>query len=343
MGLSVAFPKAPDEYSKRAGGRRYMTDSIACPVCGSPQTEDWGPAVHRQPTIVAGIPVDLSDLPMRHRRCPVCEYRFVYPRIPTERLLACYAKSVDKWGTGEEVTEGRAYSTKKALLEKYALAKSALDFGCYDGGFLAYLGPEWHKAGIEPSRSAAEKARARGVEIIGSTLSETDVAEHAERFGAIIIFDVMEHIPDPVGDLARLREMLMPGGLVLIETGDTDTPDYRRFGTRHPYCGIPEHIGFFNRKSIEIAGKRAGLTLAHYENSRHYNYSNYRLYPWWVRAYETIRFMRSIKIPMSRRMRQIADGPVPRAVYPFDHFLAVLRRDPCPQPMAAGAAQQTQC
>ena len=303
-----------------------MSDSVACPVCGSTQSEDWGSPVHWRPTVVAGVPIDLSDLPMRHRRCQVCDYQFVYPRIPTERLLDCYSKSENHWGTGDNVAEGRAYARKKELIDQYAPAKSALDFGCYDGGFLLYLGPEWRKAGIEPSTAAANVARSRGIEIIAPTIDQTDVSQYAGQFGAIIIFDVMEHIPDPVADLSRLAEMLMPGGIVLIETGDTDAPDHKRFGKRHPYCGITEHIGFFNRKSIELAGKCAGLSLAHFEESMHYRYGNAKLFPWYVRAYFVIRFLRLMRLPLPRRLRDIADGPVPRGMHPSDHFLAVLRR-----------------
>jgi SAM-dependent methyltransferase len=317
-----------------------MSDSVACPVCQSTQTEDMGPPIHRRPTVVAGIPIDLADLPLRHRHCSVCGYWFVWPRIPFERLLACYSQSVNEWGTGTEVAQRRNYDHKKALLEQYAPAKSALDFGCYDGGFLDLLGPEWRKAGIEPSASAAAKAKERGVEIIGSSLETTDLSPYAGQFGAVVIFDVMEHIPDPVGDLRRLREVLMPGGVMLIETGDTGSPDYGRFGKYHPYCGIAEHIGFFNRKSIDFAARRADLTLEHFEPSLHFNYyPGDRYFSWYIRGYQMLRFLRKLHLPMSQRFRDIAEGPVPRGTGVMDHFLAVLRREPDSEPLSKAAAQ----
>jgi SAM-dependent methyltransferase len=302
--------------------------TVACPVCRSAQTEDLGAPAHRIPRLVAGVPIKVSDLHLRHRRCPACEYQFVWPRIPQERLIECYRRSADHWGTGHDVIGPRFYAHKKDVFERFAPEKSALDFGCYDGGFLDYLGPAWRKAGIEPSQQAAEAARQRAVDVIAPTLDALDVPFHAGKFGGIIIFDVMEHLPDPVSDLARLRELLMPGGIILIETGDTDSIDWKRFGKRHPYAGNVEHIGFFNRKSIEAAGRRAGLSLAHFEHSIHTAYGTYvgvhRLYLW---AYRAIRTLDALHFPLPQRTKNIAAGPVPRGINPQDHFLAVLRRD----------------
>jgi len=300
---------------------------VPCPVCGSADTIDCGPPVYRKPTEVAGVPIDLSDLNLRHRRCQVCEYRFVFPP-PLERLMDCYRRSARQWGTGAHVVEKRFYARKKALLEKYAPAKSALDFGCYEGGFLLYLGAEWRKAGIEPSSDAANVARAAGVEIIGPTLDTIDSTTYAGQFGAVIILDVMEHIPDPVGDLSKLREFLMPGGIVLIETGDAGSRDFVRFGHRHPYCGIAEHIGFFSRKSLQAAAGRAGFTLESFEPSMQWDYTDgaWR-FPWYVRAYRLLRLLHAMHVPMTNRIRDLAEGPYPRAPNLYDHFLAVLRRE----------------
>jgi SAM-dependent methyltransferase len=305
-----------------------MTCAVQCPVCGAPETIDLGPPAHRRPLKVAGVPIDVSDLNLRHRRCPTCEYQFVFPRIPQQRLIDCYARSADHWGTGADVAGPRSYAHKKELLERFAPQHSALDFGCYDGGFLDFLGPGWSKAGIEPSSHAAQVARSRGVEIIGTTLDSIDVDKHASKFGAIIIFDVMEHLPDPVADLKKLRELLAPGGIIFIETGNTDAREWQRFGTRHPYAGIVEHIGFFNRKSIQTAGQLAGLSLAHFEASIHFDNHPNLIRNWtWIWLYRGICSWKAMGLPLTGRLGDIAAGPFPRVMDLKDHFLAILRRE----------------
>ena len=304
---------------------------VPCPVCGAPDTQDCGPPAYRLPTLVAGVPIELGDLPLRHRRCPVCTFRFIHPPIPESRLLDCYARAGStNWGTDQAVADQRFYSHKKELLERFAPSRSVLDFGCFDGGFLEFLGPSWSKAGIEPAKDAAKVAQQRGIEIIGATVDEVDISAHAQKFAAIVIFDVMEHLVDPVKDLARLRELLVPGGIMLIETGNSDAPEWQRFGKYHPYCGVVEHVAFFNRRSIEEAGRRAGMSLAHFETSKHWDYSWYGTRveaPAYLMLWRLIRGLEKLKLPLSRKLRDIAAGPVPRSADPEDHFLAILRRD----------------
>jgi len=305
-----------------------MTSGISCPVCGAEDTQDCGAPAYRIPPRVAGVAIELTDLALRHRRCPACDYRFIWPRIPQDRLIDCYQRSANHWGTGADVAGERSYAHKRDLLERFAPARIAMDFGCYDGGFLDYLGPDWQKSGIEPSDHAAKVAESRGVRIIAPTLDAPAIEQHAGHFAAIIIFDVMEHLPDPVGDLTKLRRILMPGGIMLIETGNTDSQDWQSWGVRHPYAGIVEHLGFFNQKSIETAGRRAGLALAHFEKSVHSDPGREAGRTWrHVWAYQAIRTAHSAHLPLPRRLRDIAAGPVPRALHFDDHFLAVLRRE----------------
>src|SRR5205085_9962946 len=104
------------------------------------------------------------------------------------------------WATDARVATSRRYDRKRELLLQFAPGRRVLDFGCYDGGFLDYLGPEFDRNGIEPSTSAAQRAAQRGVRIPGPTVDSVDTAA-IEPFDAILIFDVMEHLTDPVATL----------------------------------------------------------------------------------------------------------------------------------------------
>ena len=145
---------------------------------------------------------------------------------------------------------------------------------------------------------------------------------------AIVSFDVFEHLNDPVPTLRDLRQLLRPGGIILIETGDTDTPLWRRTETRYPYAAYVDHVGLFNRSSIGEAGRRAGMSLVHFQSSAHHvlqmrHHIGYRFYN---AAYAVLRGVDAMKIPLPGRLRAIARGPLPRSTA-GDHFLAVLRAD----------------
>jgi SAM-dependent methyltransferase len=302
-----------------------------CPVCASRDTIAVGPPVYRQPTRVAGEPIDLSDLNLTWRRCRGCGYRFIHPPIPNDRLLACYAAArAGHWGTNADIGALRFYPAKRRLIERFSPGTRILDFGCFDGGFLASLGDRYEEFGIEPSAAAAQVAEQRGVNVLGPTAAaaiETAVASGLAPMHAIVAFDVVEHLSDPVATLRDLRRLLAPGGIVLIETGDTDAPGFRRHGVRYTYAGLVEHVALFNRSSITAAADAAGFTLAHFERSWHHvitpaQHVQYRAHN---AAYHVLRALRALHVPLPSRLDRVARGPLPWGTR-ADHFLAVLRR-----------------
>lgn len=299
-----------------------------CRVCGSADCDLVGPPAYRRPTNVAGVPIDVSDLDLGHYRCRVCDYAFVHPPIPEDRLLDCYRRAAGgHWDTGSDVAAARSYARKRELLERHAAGRRVLDFGCYDGGFLAYLGAEWDRAGIEPAAEAAAVAASRGVTVLGPTIESVGPAS-VDPFHAVVVFDVMEHLNRPVETLAALGRLTAPGGVILVETGNSDSWPWRRQRQRYPYCGLVEHVGFFNRRSIAEAGRRAGFELAAFEESVHTRlgaavragYAAHNL------AYRLMRAAAGVGLPLGERGRDVVRGPFPRAVCPRDHFLAVLRK-----------------
>jgi len=301
---------------------------VRCRVCGSQDLRDLGPPRYRRPTRVAGVGIEISDLALRHYQCRGCRYQFVSPAVPLARLMACYERAAaTNWTTDPALAgEMRLYGRKRALLERYSPGRRVLDFGCFDGGFLAYLGPEWERKGIEPSSAAAEVARSRGVEVIAPTVEAVD-RRYAQTFDAVVVFDVMEHLVDPVATLVALRSLLRPGGIILMETGNTDAPEWRLTGTAYWYCGLVEHVGFFNKRSIREAGRRAGLELAHFERSRHMvGPVSYLLGGALATgAYYALRAAKALAVTLPPKLDNIASGIKPMMVDGKDHFLAVLR------------------
>jgi SAM-dependent methyltransferase len=298
-----------------------------CRVCGSTNTENLGRPAHHLPTKVAGVPINVTDLNMGFFRCRDCGYAFIDPPVPESRLLDCYAQSSGShWPTDEAVAYQRFYSLKRDLLHRFAPGRRVLDFGCYDGGFLDYLGPEFDRNGIEPSTAAADRARQRGVNVLAPTIDALPFAG-IEPFDAILIFDVMEHLIAPVETLNGLARLLKPGGIMLIETGNYDSPAFKKLGPRYVYAAIVEHVGFFNRSSIAKAAQLAGLSLTHFEESQHSMRpdANRAKFAAVNAAYSVLRAARALRIPLTTRLANIAAGPVPRSTCLRDHFLAVLQ------------------
>ena len=93
---------------------------------------------------------------------------------------------------------------------------SALEIGCFTGKNienLENLSKDW--SGIEFSREADELAQKALPDAHITTGRFPDVTIK-KKFDAIFLFDVLEHIKEPEKALQEIRQMLSPGGLLII-------------------------------------------------------------------------------------------------------------------------------
>jgi 2-polyprenyl-3-methyl-5-hydroxy-6-metoxy-1,4-benzoquinol methylase len=308
--------------------RMKAAAQTTCPVCGGEELDDLGPAAFQQPHQVAGVEIDLGDVNPHLFCCLNCTYWFFAPRIPADRLLACYSKSkADNWTTDFKMATRRNYSRKADLLLGHSAGKRILDYGCFDGGFLEFLGPSWLRYGIEPSAKAAAVAKSRGVLMIASPAEER-TEEKRDRFHAIVLLDVIEHVNEPVALLNQLRAMLLPGGIILLETGDTDSKLFQRHKRRYWYCKYVDHVGFMNRRSLSLAAKNSGLSLKHFERSTHTTWSQWchLKFDCLNLAFQSLVRMQNSGVGLPRKLDLIARGGLPRPCRKPDHFLAILER-----------------
>ncbi len=138
-----------------------------------------------------------------------------------------------------------------------------LDFGCGAGAFLKYLRERGHLAGrpLELTGhdvgSYAELLRTQdGFRILDL---ETLAAEPGASFDVVSMIEVIEHLPDPRAPLQLISRLLRPGGLLLLTTGNLDSPVARRQGIHYRYCAPEIHVSLFNPRCLSQLYRRAGL------------------------------------------------------------------------------------
>jgi SAM-dependent methyltransferase len=184
--------------------------------------------------------------------CPTCGHLQVDPmpdRVDYE----------DTASDDYELEEAGQRATARGALERierHAPRRGRLlDYGSWVG----FLGSEagargWEAVGVEPSRWAAERARGRGVEIVDSDRLPD------RAFDAVVLGDVIEHLPDPGAELERLGRLLEPGGVIWIATPDAGSRVARVLGRRW-WSVIPTHVHLFTRASIRALLERHGFEL----------------------------------------------------------------------------------
>jgi SAM-dependent methyltransferase len=115
---------------------------------------------------------------------------------------------------------------------------------------------DWGVTGLEPSPDACAEARARGVPTLEGTLTTTDVDG---PFDALVFQHSLEHVAEPLDDLAAARDLLAPGGLVLISLPNFGSWHARRFGADWFHLDLPRHRSHFTPDGLSALLQRAGL------------------------------------------------------------------------------------
>jgi SAM-dependent methyltransferase len=134
-----------------------------------------------------------------------------------------------------------------------------LDYGCGNGGFLAFMrGLGWAVAGYEPDADAAAAARDRYLlEIRGPD----GPAFPDGSFGAITMSHVIEHVPDPIATLRDCARLLEADGQLTIVTPNAASLGHRLTGASWRGLEVPRHLHLFSPATLAECVRRAGLAV----------------------------------------------------------------------------------
>lgn len=225
---------------------------------------------------------DLGDFELGAAMRSLYETRKYYASIPP----ASTSYEEDYWG---EVVDPDGKRRDRTLEREQHLADIAaelefmsslpcgrvLDIGCGLGWLLSALGEKWEKHGIELSTYAAERAR-QYAEIFNGPLIDYKASE--ALFDLAVMHHVIEHIEDPVANILKVRELLNPGGILILGTPDFDSGCARRFGVNYRLLHDPTHISLFSNDSMHRFLRDHEFTIARvdypYFETRHFTLGN---------------------------------------------------------------------
>lgn len=217
----------------------YNLDQDSCSICGDVKVEtsragDW--------TIV---------------HCAGCGHRSVRG---SEGVV--YGDDYVGFREDDDFKDAIARDVRDRFIPRLPEQARLLDVGCGNGEFLlAASRVGFISHGLDTSTAAVALCEQEGLSAEVADFFSLDV----DPVDAVTMWDVIEHVPDPLAFLARARDLLNPGGFLVVKTPAVNALSFRLVQLCPPLSGvllqIPNHIEFFSEKSLTLAGRKLGLEI----------------------------------------------------------------------------------
>ncbi len=247
---------------------------VTCNLCGHDNTRVRFPSTLPEGAAPQNVEAFRCTSPGygRHHtivKCQNCGLIYTNPRFTGEEILDSYVAVEDPLYLEER--DGRVLTFERHLrpLEKIKAPPGMLvDVGAYTGVFVEIAAQHgWEAYGVEPSQWAVEQARERGLHMIAGTLASSGLADNS--LDVVTMWDVIEHVSNPFGEMQQADRLLKPGGLLVVHTMDIDSGFARVMGGRWPWL-MEMHIYYFSRRTLKHMLEQAGFTVIRIEAQGRY-------------------------------------------------------------------------
>jgi 2-polyprenyl-3-methyl-5-hydroxy-6-metoxy-1,4-benzoquinol methylase len=202
-------------------------------------------------------------------KCSDCELLFAYPRDHSnmERYDVDQSKeaplTADSYQVRHTADKLPDYRLIDGALQTLLPNKGRLvEVGSYSGCVSDYFrSAGWDVVGIEPDGRAVAYAKSTyDVEVLRGTVLSVDLPDASAD--AVVMLHVIEHVDDPMANIARIRALLKPGGILAMETPTYDSLAYKVLGRRERSMSCDGHIFFYTVKSATALLKANGFEIA---------------------------------------------------------------------------------
>ena len=199
-------------------------------------------------------------------RCRAC--RFMFAILPAGfDLVAIYADDA-YWNGGHEYGYSD-YEQAWRDARRLSLARldrlhhlmppgKMLEIGCAAGYFLREAQSRgWQAFGVELS----PMMRKRSVELVGCPVfaSLGEATAGTQRFDCVTMFEVIEHVTEPLGFMRQVRAAMTPGAMLMLSTPNFDAPEALRNPYSYHWFSPPAHVSYFTPATLRDCIEQAGF------------------------------------------------------------------------------------
>lgn len=195
-------------------------------------------------------------------RCRQCDLVYAAPRPAHDEVLDLYTAVQDPLYVAERAGRILTFENHLKPMERFtgpAGGRRLLDVGAYTGVFVEIAAKHgWDAWGVEPSAWAVEEARRQGLQMVLGTLE--DGSFPAGSYSVITLWDVIEHVDDPLLTLQTAWRVLEPGGYLVVHTMDLNSLFARLMGKCWPWF-MEMHLTYFTRATLLAMLVKAGFSV----------------------------------------------------------------------------------
>lgn len=148
---------------------------------------------------------------------------------------------------------------------------SILDVGCGWGLALLYFKSKGLDCyGFDPAKEAVEYGCKKGLTIKHAGLDGMDVFK-SKKFNLVTMFNVLEHLADPIKSINQIKEILLPNGILMIdvpnEFNDFQTAGRDVHSLDNWWVAPPNHLNYFSKDSLVNLVESLGFSVEISESS----------------------------------------------------------------------------
>jgi len=234
-----------------------VTDGAKCRVCKQEENMavlyDFG----RQPNANHYLSCPdrgLPEFPLRLDVCRNCYHTQLSYTIPPEEVFSNY---IYLSGTSNTMRDFFRDFADKSIQESSKIGQgTVLEIACNDGSLLDwYKERGWQTFGYDPAQNIHSISSAKGHDVTVGFWGQDPVPQYPP-LDIIVAQNVCAHVPDPVLFLEKCREVMNDQTILYIQTSQSEMIEKGQYDTAYH-----EHLSFFSVRSMDIAGKMAGLCL----------------------------------------------------------------------------------
>ena len=241
---------------------------ISCNFCDNDETELLYIVKDRQVR-------QNSDQKFYLHQCKKCGLAYLNPQPNWSELGYFYGGTYYTNNPNQETQCDKFYDFFRKLKRKFSRPPNPkfwnfgknkgrfLDIGCGSAIYESHIiknYPNWEFYGAEPSHLPALAAKkVKGIKIFEGFLEESHYQDNF--FDVILINNVLEHCPNPSSTISECYKILKPGGRLVIDVPNFNSPIRSLFGTFWAHLDAPRHLFHFSSDILSKILKKTGFKI----------------------------------------------------------------------------------